>query len=913
MHEIKYKYLKSEVGYVKPAGVYCGEDQGEIFNDLENNVASGKHSHAEGTGTEASGSYGSHAEGSGTIASGHYGSHAEGDGTEAYGKSSHAEGYITTASGSYSHAEGYITTASKKASHAEGYGSNASGDYSHAEGYQTKASGDYGPHAEGYYTTASGRSSHAEGHYTIASGYQSHAEGYYTKAAGHQSHAEGSNIDSSGNTLSNRKITLDDGSTVTIQGSTAYGRNSHAEGTQTYARGYSSHAEGNSTTASEDSSHSEGYHTTASGYASHAEGYHTTASGPWSHAEGSGTIASGEASHAEGVCTIASGEASHAECNNTTASGSYSHAEGFFAKALASNSHAEGNMTVAYGESSHAEGGISYNRQQYFELYISGQSGSTTFTYATWDQPIPIDLIGCLIKPYANNSNIAMITGIDTTNMTITVDQPLVFDDENIEYCYVDIYEAVAFGELSHSEGHNTIAYGYASHTEGVYTRANGEAQHVQGQYNLVDVEEDYAHIVGNGTDYGTRSNAHTLDWEGNAWFSGDVYVGSNSGTNKDAGSKKLATEDAISTHLTNYYTKSEAEKLHGDLEKYIDDEIADLVNSAPDKLNTLDELAAALGDDENFANTVTTSLSKKANITDLDNYIKYGAKLLTTNSFVNNNKLYISKIDNLLYAADKRFNVTINAYNKSDDSFYYDSSGQAYNLFDGNYEAGLGIAAGKYSIIRIDCGEEKQIAQYPYGHFLLSFFYSDIPEAVYYRRYCYSEDYGGIGWNAWTPVSLDSFISKENGQVYSIQTGSFKVSAYEFKIVAKDDTRALLAELEFAPSRPPAELTPFVGKYGPETLYYELTAPSFKGNLTGNADTATKATSDAQGNNIANTYQTKITGQEGQVVVINAQGQPVAQDVSLEPICVFDIDEDGALFSTSSLPTLPTAEEGEF
>lgn len=40
--------------------------------------------------------------------------------------------------------------------------------------------------------------------------------------------------------------------------------------------------------------------------------------------------------------------------------------------------------------------------------------------------------------------------------------------------------------------------------------------------------------------------------------------------------------------------------------------EIANLVNSAPEKLNTLDELAAALGDDENFANTVTAQISKK-------------------------------------------------------------------------------------------------------------------------------------------------------------------------------------------------------------------------------------------------------------------------------------------------------------
>lgn len=50
----------------------------------------------------------------------------------------------------------------------------------------------------------------------------------------------------------------------------------------------------------------------------------------------------------------------------------------------------------------------------------------------------------------------------------------------------------------------------------------------------------------------------------------------------------------------------------------YVDEKVASLVNSAPEKLNTLDELAAALGDDENFANTVTTELSKKVNASEL-------------------------------------------------------------------------------------------------------------------------------------------------------------------------------------------------------------------------------------------------------------------------------------------------------
>ena len=49
----------------------------------------------------------------------------------------------------------------------------------------------------------------------------------------------------------------------------------------------------------------------------------------------------------------------------------------------------------------------------------------------------------------------------------------------------------------------------------------------------------------------------------------------------------------------------------------YVDTEIANLVNSAPATLDTLDELAAALNDDANFATTITTSLGLKAPLAD--------------------------------------------------------------------------------------------------------------------------------------------------------------------------------------------------------------------------------------------------------------------------------------------------------
>lgn len=49
-----------------------------------------------------------------------------------------------------------------------------------------------------------------------------------------------------------------------------------------------------------------------------------------------------------------------------------------------------------------------------------------------------------------------------------------------------------------------------------------------------------------------------------------------------------------------------------------VDTAVAGLVDAAPGTLDTLNELAAALGDDSNFASTITTSLAAKASTTAL-------------------------------------------------------------------------------------------------------------------------------------------------------------------------------------------------------------------------------------------------------------------------------------------------------
>ena len=76
-------------------------------------------------------------------------------------------------------------------------------------------------------------------------------------------------------------------------------------------------------------------------------------------------------------------------------------------------------------------------------------------------------------------------------------------------------------------------------------------------------------------------------------------------GGNADTVDGKHASDFATSghNHDTAYYKKTE-----------VDTKIANLVDSAPEALNTLNELAAALGDDPNFATTIATTIGTKAN-----------------------------------------------------------------------------------------------------------------------------------------------------------------------------------------------------------------------------------------------------------------------------------------------------------
>jgi hypothetical protein len=70
--------------------------------------------------------------------------------------------------------------------------------------------------------------------------------------------------------------------------------------------------------------------------------------------------------------------------------------------------------------------------------------------------------------------------------------------------------------------------------------------------------------------------------------------------------------QDALDALPTAIEAQGYAATAESNANNYTDTAIAGLVDSAPEALDTLNELAAALGDDPNFATTITNTLAQK-------------------------------------------------------------------------------------------------------------------------------------------------------------------------------------------------------------------------------------------------------------------------------------------------------------
>ena len=90
-----------------------------------------------------------------------------------------------------------------------------------------------------------------------------------------------------------------------------------------------------------------------------------------------------------------------------------------------------------------------------------------------------------------------------------------------------------ASGAVATATGSQTVASGSASATFGIQTKANHRAQFVFGAFNEEDASSaesysrgNYVEVVGNGTADDARSNARTLDWDGNESLAGGLTLG---------------------------------------------------------------------------------------------------------------------------------------------------------------------------------------------------------------------------------------------------------------------------------------------------------------------------------------------------------------------------------------------------
>lgn len=346
----------------------------------------------------------------------------------------------------------------------------AYGAHSVAIGYDNKTT---------YAATSFGRANTASGVNSVAIGYKNTSAGNGTVAMGQQNTSKTSGAVAIGilNEATTRaSIALGEKNTANGEGAIALGYNNTSSGERSFAAGHSNEviavyasALGYANIVSENGAFAAGAGNTVSGYRSFAGGHINKVQGKYSIALGYNNTSSGEGSIAFG--------------NSNTSSNKGSFASGTSNKATGTNSFALGSTNRATGTSSFAHG---YNND-------ATQTGSAVFGTNSKSQ---------------GGASFAAGASVEATG-----------------------YYSQAFGQ-------KTKAIGACSFAEGEGTIAKGKHQHVQGKYNIEDTANKYAYIIGNGTAEITdqegnittpqvRSNAHTIDWDGNAWFAGAVSASS--------------------------------------------------------------------------------------------------------------------------------------------------------------------------------------------------------------------------------------------------------------------------------------------------------------------------------------------------------------------------------------------------
>ena len=478
------------------------------------------------------------------------------DGTSV-GDYSVAIGDRTTATGKASLAEGCLTSATAPQSHAEGDGTTASGIGAHAEG----------GYVDGVYTTASGTYAHAEGVGTTASEAGTHTEGYKTTATAPYAHAEGYEAKATGGV-------------------------SHAEGFKTTAAGLRSHAEGiqSQTGANATAAHAEGWSTQALGVGSHAEGVETIAEGNYSHAEGGNATAIGNYSHVEGLYNDKVKQILVPGIKWTSASANFVIGMANMSNTLGLSSNHTQNVNYTYDN-------VSYKYKVYFDLSKIG----TTSTL-----------------PTSTSNHYRGYIYFSSTDASSIYDNILLVNENGSLFIYYNNDEIYTQRTMFGSTVYPSCDIGISEADMGTgvdsYTTPDLTATHVQGKYSYVD--NSYAHVVGGGTSDSDRKNIHTLDWNGNAEYLGDVKA-----TKKDGTKTSLTSVyDKVTTIEKDYLKKSDKTSLTNAIatakQEAIEEAIETVLGESVDAdFDTLKEVADWIQSDTTASAELVTRVSNAETI----------------------------------------------------------------------------------------------------------------------------------------------------------------------------------------------------------------------------------------------------------------------------------------------------------
>ena len=205
----------------------------------------------------------------------------------------------------------------------------------------------------------------------------------------------------------------------------------------------------------------------------------------------------------------------------------------------------------------------------------------------------------------------AMITGNTETGIAVTYDDAdgtLDFvvasqTDENFttaDHSKLDGIEASATADQTDAEIRAAVE---AATDSNVFTDADhSKLNAIEATADVTDATNVAAAGAVMESDSTTAAMSFVID---------EDNMASNSATKLPTQQSVKAYTDARETAITSAY-QSYADTAEVDAKAYADTEIAALVDSSPAAMNTLNELAAALGDDENFSTTVTNSIATK-------------------------------------------------------------------------------------------------------------------------------------------------------------------------------------------------------------------------------------------------------------------------------------------------------------